>query len=122
MPNTVRADNKTKHKAIELRHRSTPAEARLWRYLRGNRLSGFSFRRQHAIGPFIADFCCIQAKLIIELDGGQHIGQAAYDADRTVYLQSRGYRVLRFWNNDVENNPDAVLEMILHALETTGKA
>jgi very-short-patch-repair endonuclease len=68
MPNTIRTTNTTKHKANLLRHEPTPAERKLWAYLRANRLNGYSFRRQHAIGPYITDFCCIKAKLIIELD------------------------------------------------------
>jgi very-short-patch-repair endonuclease len=115
MPNAIRANNKTKHKAILLRHEPTPAEVKLWRYLRTDRLDGFSFRRQHAIGPFITDFCCIKAKLVIELDGGQHLEQEEYDQQRTAFLESQGYRVLRFWNNDVMNNIEAVIISIQQA-------
>lgn len=67
----------------------TPAEERIWAYLRNDQL-GVSFRRQHAIGPFIADFCCIKHKLVIELDGGHHLEQESYDSDRIVYMQARG--------------------------------
>ena len=96
MPNTQRATNKTKHKAVLLRHEPTPAEVKLWRYLRADQLGGFSFRRQHAIGPFITDFCCIKAKLIIELDGGQHLEQEEYDRQRTAFLKSQGYQGFAF--------------------------
>ena len=113
-----RTDNTTKHKAIQLRHAQTPAEVKLWRYLRAGRLGGFSFRRQHAIGPFITDFCCIKAKLVIELDGWQHMEQEEYDADRTKYLQSKGFRLVRFWNSDVMNDIDAVIQLILGELQS----
>jgi len=89
-----------------------PAELKLWAYLRGGRLNGVKFRRQHAIGEYVADFCAIKARLIIELDGSQHLEQKEYDDDRTKYLESRGYRVLRFWNNDVMNRIDEVLKVI----------
>jgi very-short-patch-repair endonuclease len=107
---------KTNLRAKELRRAPTPAEAKLWLHIRGNQLNGHSFRRQHAIGPFITDFSCIKAKLVIELDGGQHVEQETYDLMRTMYLQSRGYRVLRFWNDDVLKNIDRVVGVILDDL------
>jgi len=99
----------------------TDAERKLWRFLRGLSLAGTHFRRQATIGPFFADFACHQLCLIIEVDGGQHNDphHAARDALRTQYLNARGYRVLRFWNNDVLHNIDGVCEAILTALETT---
>lgn len=103
-------------RAHQLRKRLTPAEQKLWTALRDNQL-GVSFRRQHAIGPYIADFCCIKQKLIIELDGSQHIEQAGYDQARTAYLSQQGYRVLRFWNHEVTSNPDGVINAILQVLE-----
>jgi very-short-patch-repair endonuclease len=102
----------------ELRKNLTPAEQKLWSALRNDQL-GVNFRRQHAIGPYITDFCCIQKKLVIELDGGQHLEQAQYDAERTQFLQSKGYRVLRFWNNDALNDLNGVVSVILDALEET---
>ncbi len=111
-----RTTPKTILRAKELRLAPTPAEAKLWLHLRVNQLNGHSFRRQHAIGSFITDFCCIKRKLVIELDGGQHIEQEAYDLERTAYLQSRGYRVLRFWNDDVMKNIDRVVEVIVEEL------
>lgn len=102
--------------ARRLRKELTPAERRLWACLRGEGL-GVNFRRQHAIGPYIADFCCIKKKLVIELDGSQHLEQAEYDQRRTEFLQTRGCRVLRFWNRDVMHDLDGVLRAILHALE-----
>lgn len=95
----------------ELRQNMTRAEARLWRYLRSAQM-GPSFRRQHPIGPYFADFCCTSLKIVIELDGGQHAQQAAYDAARTAFLESKGYAVLRFWNNDVMEALDGVCEQI----------
>jgi very-short-patch-repair endonuclease len=98
-----RSNPKTMRRAGELRREPTLAERKLWAYLRGNKLNGVSFRRQHAIGNFIVDFCAIKQKLIIELDGSQHIDQAEYDRERTAYLESEGYQIIRFWNNDVMN-------------------
>ena len=105
------------HRAGELRREPTPAETRLWAHLRQNRLMGVGFRRQHAIGNYIADFCAPKRKLVVELDGSQHLEQAEYDAARTDFLRAQGYRVLRFWNGAIESNLDAVLQAILHALE-----
>ena len=102
--------------AKELHRNMTPAEAKLWSHLRANQMKDVHFRNQHAIGDYVVDFCAVRKKLIIELDGGQHIDQEEYDADRTAFLESQGYRVLRFWNNDVMNNMDAVLNVIWDAL------
>lgn len=101
--------------AKELRRNLTPAEQKLWSALRNDQL-GVNFRRQHAIGPFITDFCCIKKKLVIELDGGQHLEQEPYDTERTAFLQSKGYRVLRFWNNDVTTDLNAVITVIQETL------
>ncbi|PTD16984.1 endonuclease domain-containing protein [Sphingomonas fennica] len=100
--------------AARLRRDMTDVERKLWLAVRNRRLNGFKFRRQATVGPFIVDFLCIEAWLIVELDGGQH-GEAA-DAPRTAYLEARGFRVLRFWNNDVIESFDGVLERIGHAL------
>ncbi len=105
-------------RAYELRHNLTEAESRLWRVLRSHRVNNVHFRRQHAIGNYIVDFCAPFRKLIIELDGSQHLDQEEYDAERTAFLQSKGFRVLRFWNSDVANNLDGVLSNILEALES----
>ena len=94
----------------------TDAEQKLWHYLRNRQLSGHKFRRQHDIDHYIADFACTEALLIVELDGGQHADQADYDERRTRHLQARGYRVLRFWNNDVLTNIESVLAVILSSL------
>jgi very-short-patch-repair endonuclease len=99
-------------KARMLRFGMTDAEERLWSRIRGNQLDGYRFRRQVPIGQYIVDFACKSAHLAIELDGGQHATAADADATRTEYLQSRGFRVLRFWDNDVLKETDAVLEAI----------
>jgi very-short-patch-repair endonuclease len=100
----------------ELRRFGTDAEKRLWSSLRNRRLEGFKFRRQVWIGPFIADFLCAEAKLIVEADGSQHGDHADYDLRRDTVLQREGYRVLRFWNNDVVERLEDVLEAIRAAL------
>jgi very-short-patch-repair endonuclease len=92
----------------------TDAEHRLWSALRGHRLDGLSFRRQALIGRFIVDFVCHERRIVIEVDGGQH-AENARDAERDRWLASKGYRVLRFWNNDVLRNRNGVLEMIVAA-------
>jgi len=116
MPRSQRSNPKTKHHAVELRKELTPAERKLWSYLRNDQL-GVSFRRQHAIGKYITDFCSPKANLIIELDGGQHLEQEEYDQARTEYLESLGYKVVRFWNNDVLKNIEGVILVIMDALK-----
>ena len=103
-------------RARHLRRHATEAETRLWQHLRGRRLGNHTFRRQVWTGPFIADFLCMDAMLVVEVDGSQHIGDAAYDADRTAFLANKGYRVIRVWNNDVMQRMDDVLAAILSAL------
>ncbi len=116
MPRPQRSNPKTKHHAIELRKEMTPAECKLWSRIRDDQL-GVTFRRQHAVGNYIPDFCSPKAKLIIELDGSQHLEQEEYDEERTKYLNSLGYKVIRFWNNDVMNEIEGVILAILHAME-----
>ena len=94
----------------------SPAEAKLWKHLRAHQMEDVHFRNQHAIGNYIVDFCAPRKKLIIELDGSQHLEQQDYDEERTKYLETRGYRVLRFWNNDVMQDIETVLKAIWHAL------
>ncbi|OYU15505.1 MAG: hypothetical protein CFE37_05105 [Alphaproteobacteria bacterium PA4] len=106
-------------RARELRRLSTDAEKRLWAALRNRRLDGHKFRRQTWIGPYVVDFVCIEAGLVIEADGGQHADAVAYDERRSVWLAEEGFRVLRFWNNDVLTNTDGVLRTILGALRAT---
>ncbi|MGH8216935.1 MAG: endonuclease domain-containing protein [Rhodanobacteraceae bacterium] len=100
-----------------LRHRMTDAERLLWRHLRGRHFQGWKFRRQHGLDAFIVDFVCLEAWLVVELDGGQHLEQSGQDAERTRILNCDGYRVMRFWDDDVLVRTDAVLEEILNALE-----
>jgi very-short-patch-repair endonuclease len=104
------------HKAGRLRREPTPAEAKLWSRIRNAQL-GVTFRRQHAIGNYILDFCSPKAKLIIELDGSQHLEQQEYDEERSKYLTSLGYKVIRFWNHEIMDNMDGVLLTIIHTLE-----
>ena len=103
-------------RAKGLRQQTTDAEARLWYVLRRKHMLGFKFRRQHPIGRYVTDFACPDAKLIIELDGGQHAEQVARDAARTRELEAHGYTVLRFWNNEVLANFDGVQDVIRAAL------
>jgi very-short-patch-repair endonuclease len=104
-------------RARHLRKNPTPFEYILWTWLRKKQLYGVRFRRQHPIGPFIVDFCAPRNKLIIEVDGNHHLEQTEYDASRTLYLQSCGYRVLRFYNKDIANDIQGVLAMIISALQ-----
>jgi very-short-patch-repair endonuclease len=100
--------------ARRLRRDATEAEKKLWAHVRNRQMGGFKFRRQWPIGPYIADFICFEAKLIIELDGGQHTPES--DVARTAYLKAQGWTLLRFWNNDVLTNMEGVLRTILDAL------
>jgi len=100
-----------------LRKAPTDAESLLWYHLRDRRLAGHKFRRQRPIGPYFADFACLDAMLVIELDGGQHAGAVEYDQRRTDLMKAEGFRVLRFWNNEVLAQTEAVLEIILRALD-----
>jgi very-short-patch-repair endonuclease len=102
--------------ARSLRRAQTEAERRLWALLRDRRFDGFKFRRQHPIGAYIADFCCAEARLIVELDGGQHASNQGADSNRSQFLEGQGYRVLRFWNNEVLGNTAGVLQRIVEAL------
>jgi len=107
-------------RARELRRAMTPAEKKLWQHIRYNQL-GIEFRRQHAVGPYIVDFFCARAKLVIEIDGDVHAEpeQAQRDAERSAWLsEQKDYRVIRFWNNEVLRNIESVLVMIAKALDT----
>lgn len=109
------------HRAGELRKEPTEAEAKLWAHLRIHQPEGIHFRRQHAIGPYIVDFCAIRSRLVIEVDGGQHLEQEEYDKERTRFLNSHGYKVLRFWNDEVMKDVDEVIAMIIETLEEINK-
>ena len=103
-------------RARTLRRQSSEVENLLWRQLRARRLMGYKFRRQVVIKPYIVDFLCLEARLIIEADGGQHSNQVVYDARRTARLEGMGYRVMRFWNHEVMQELQVVLEQIRTAL------
>jgi len=102
--------------AKALRRSMTDAERLIWMHLRAGCFGEWKFRRQVPLGPYIVDFVCFKARLIVELDGGQHAEQGAYDAARTAWLQARGFRVIRFWNHDVLLRTDKVLGAIWDAL------
>jgi very-short-patch-repair endonuclease len=107
-------------RARQLRRHETDAERKLWMRLRARQLAGAKFRRQQPPGPFVGDFCCLDRKLVVELDGSQH--SAGTDQARTAYLEGYGYTVLRFWDNEVLQNIESVLERIaatLNALTPT---
>jgi very-short-patch-repair endonuclease len=101
-----------KHIARDLRRNQTDAEWLLWARLRARRFCGVKFRRQEVLGPYVVDFACLEPKLVIEVHGGQHAEQAPNEAARTGYLVALGYRVIRFWNDEVLRDSDAVLEEI----------
>ena len=100
-------------RARELRSGSTDAERKLWSVLRGGNIDGLKFRRQHSIPPYTVDFCCLSADLVVEVDGSQHSEES--DCARTRFLESKGFTVLRFWDNDVLLKTDSVLEAIWNA-------
>jgi len=106
----------TKTFARQLRSEMTDAESYLWQRLRSRQIHGLKFRRQHPVGKFILDFACIEAKLIIEVDGGQHNEMQIQDNQRTAWLEAQGWKVLRFWNNEVLQNIEGVLVEVLNAL------
>ena len=101
--------------AKRMRSEQTPAEHRLWQILRAKRLGGYKFNRQVPIDGYIVDFVCLGKRLIIEADGGQH-SESDYDIRRDTYLKAQGFRILRFWNNDIFDNEEGVLTSILNAL------
>jgi very-short-patch-repair endonuclease len=102
--------------AKAMRRQPTSAEAVIWAALRGARLQGFKFKRQQPIGAYIADFVCFERGLVVEIDGGQHADDVSEDQARSNWLQGQGFRVLRFWNNEVIERKDDVLESIIRAL------
>jgi very-short-patch-repair endonuclease len=104
-----------KKAAKRLRRQPTDAESKLWYHLRRKQIDGHRFRRQSPVGPYVVDFLCVEAGLIVEVDGGQHSWRAEDDAKRTNWLESQGYRVVRFWNNEVSENIEGVLETIFQA-------
>ena len=117
----MRRDPFMARRAKELRANQNSAEARVWSMLRAGRLAGLKFRRQHVLGRYVADFVCIPARLVIEIDGDTHDEEAQLrDAKRTDDIEQAGYRVIRFWNNYVLNDKDGgVAEVILEAVRTS---
>ena len=109
--------SKLRNRAKEMRFQPTEAERRLWQLLRAHRFSGYKFKQQVPIDFYIADFVCFARRLIIEVDGGQH-AESEHDARRDAFLRSQGFRVLRFWNNDIFENEEGVSELILSALRS----
>jgi len=105
--------------AQRLRKNRTDAEIHLWQHLRRRQLDGSRFRQQVPLGPYVFDFLCVKSRLIVEVDGGQHAINVDTDEERTAWLKSRGFRVFRFWNNDVLKNIDGVLAAILKELEAS---
>ena len=105
-----------KQRSRNLRKNQTDAEKLLWYHLRSRQMENTKFRRQHPVGGYIVDFICLEKRLIIEIDGGQHNEQVEYDAKRTRYLESLGYNVIRFWNHDVLQKKNVVLEYIFNIL------
>lgn len=110
-------DESASERAKRLRRDQTHAERKLWSRLRSRQLNGAKFRRQHPIGPYIVDFCCLEKKLAVELDGGHHTERMLEDRLRSDYLMQHGYRVLRFWNHEILGNIESVLICITNILE-----
>ncbi len=121
MPVTIRIDPDTKSRSRDLRRNMTNAERHLWNRIRQRQLPEHKFRRQHPIGPYIVDFACLAARLVVEVDGGQHAEQQDYDLRRDNYIRKSGFRVLRFWNNQILTHADDVLAEILRALRPPPK-
>jgi very-short-patch-repair endonuclease len=107
----------TVQRARSLRKEMTEAERALWARLRRRGVLGLKFRCQQPLGRYIVDFVCLERRLIIEVDGGQHLDQEGYDRERSRWLEGQGYRLLRFWNSEVLSSTDAVVEAIATALE-----
>ena len=104
-------------RAQQLRNSATKAERLLWRHLSRRQLEGFKFSRQMPVGPFICDFLCRERLLVVEVDGGQH-AESARDASRTTYIEGQGYGMIRFWNNEVTENLEGVIQAIALALRS----
>ena len=116
----MRTTEQLRNDVRRLRREQTEAESLLWQNLRAKRLGGAKFRRQHLIGDHIVDFCCLRSRLVIEIDGGQHTEDTENDAARTARLEARGFKVIRFWNDNVLRNLEGVLTSIQDALRESG--
>jgi len=108
----TRIKPQTKQRSRKLREQMTDAERKLWKVLRKKQMNGYKFRRQYPVRKYILDFVCLDTRLVIEVDGGQHQESVANDQERTLWLEQQGFKVLRFWNNEVLDNLYAVLEVI----------
>lgn len=106
----------SRNQARLLRKTFTDAELKLWQLLRNRNLEKLKFRRQHPVGSYVVDFVCLEPRLVIEVDGSQHVRQEQYDSKRTAYLEAAGFRVLRFWDNDVLARTESVAQAIDNAL------
>ena len=111
----MRGERRKSHPQL-LRTNATDTEQKIWYFLRNRQFEQFKFRRQHPIGVYIVDFVCLEQKLIVELDGGQHAEKTPYDTRRTKTLREKGFRILQFWNHDVLQNTDGVLDTIFAEL------
>ncbi len=120
-PTQGRAPSAGIARARTLRQPQTPAEQVLWAHLRNRQLAGFKFHRQQPLGHFVVDLYCHECRLVVELDGEAHAGREDYDAARTAWLSERGYRVIRFLNDDVRERLEGVLEAILEECRRAGK-
>ena len=116
MPRKLHFSAALLRRGTDLRDDLTGAQARMWDYLRLKRTGQPQFRRQHAIGRYVVDFCSPEARLIIEVDARRHVDQTERDLERTRYLEFRGYRLLRFWNSEVLNDMDGVVRAVQTAL------
>jgi very-short-patch-repair endonuclease len=110
------------HNARTLRHNATDAERKLWQHLKSRQVLGLKFRRQFPIAGFVADFACFELGLVIELDGGQHVDRASLDDARTLRIEANGYRVLRFWNDDVLLRTNAVMDEVYRQVDMLSRA
>lgn len=108
----MKSDPRLKQYARELRRELSPAERRVWKLLRDRRLQGFKFRRQHPVGPYIADFCCLEAMLVLELDGESHLTRKSGDVTRDRFFTQKGFHVLRVWNTDLYENSNGLFDRI----------
>lgn len=113
----MRRNAEMKRRSRELRTDMTPSERKLWRHLRSREAGGYKFRRQHVVGHFIVDFCCPAARLVVELDGESHLGREKHDVRRQGLLEAEGLKVLRFWDTEVHEQLDAVVEAIYRECE-----
>ena len=112
----TRISTTAKQRTRQLRREMSEAERQLWRHLRGRQMGGCKFRRQYPLGHYVVDFVCLEARLIIEVDGGQHADQVDYDQWRTEWLEQQGFQVLRFWNHEVLNHIEGVKAAIWQVL------